>query len=77
MFKRLLAVMLASCAEDAAADKLLDSCDDADEAVLFLYRARRRSGAAKQADLARAQEIGDGIYVTRNRMGMEYSRKEQ
>ena len=24
-----------------------------------------------------AQEIGDGIYVTRNRLGMEYSRKEK
>ena len=65
-FRYLLAVMLASCAEDAAADKLLDSCDDADEAVFFLYRARRRSGAAKQADLARAQEIGDGWRVGRD-----------
>ena len=45
---------------------MLDSCDDADEAVLFLYRARRRTGAARLSDLARAQAIGDGWRVGRD-----------
>ena len=65
-FRYLLAVQLAACAEDAAADRLLDSCDNADEAVLFLYRARRRTGEARMADLSRAQSIGDGWRVGRD-----------
>lgn len=62
----MLAVQLAAFGADAAADKLLDSCDDADEAVPFLYRAGRRKGEAKMADLARAQKLGDGWRIGRD-----------
>ncbi len=65
-FRYLLAVQLAAFGEDSAADKLLDSCDDADDAVLFMYRAGRRKGAAKMSDLARAQNLGDGWRVGRD-----------
>ena len=65
-FRYLLAVQLAAFGADAAADELLDSCDDADEALLFLYRAGRRKGEAKMADLARAQKLGDGWRVGRD-----------
>ena len=66
-FRYLLAVQLAAFGEDAAADRLLDSCDEADEAVLFQYRAGRRKGESKMADLARAQALGDGWRVGRDR----------
>ena len=65
-FRYLLAVQLAAFGEDAAADKLLDSCDEADEAVLFMYRAGRRNGEAKLADLERARKLGDGWRVGRD-----------
>ncbi|MBQ6338479.1 MAG: DUF5107 domain-containing protein [Kiritimatiellae bacterium] len=65
-FRYLLAVQLAAFGEDAAADKLLDTCGEADEAVLFQYRAGRRKGAAKMADLAQAQTLGDGWRVGRD-----------
>ncbi len=64
-FRYLMALQLAASCEDAEADRLLDSCDDADEAVLFLYRATRRKGKARLADLQRAQELGDGWRVGR------------
>ena len=64
-FRYLLAVQLAAFGEDVEADRLLDSCDEADEAVLFLYRAERRKGEAKMADLARAQKLGDDWRVGR------------
>ena len=62
----MLALQLAAFGDDSAADKLLDSCDDADEAVLFMYRAGRRKGEAKMADLKRAQALGDGWRVGRD-----------
>ena len=65
-FRYLLAVQLAAFGGDAAADKLLDSCDEADEAVLFQYRAGRRKGEAKMSDLLRAQALGDGWRVGRD-----------
>ena len=65
-FRYMLALQLAAFGDDSAADKLLDSCDDADEAVLFMYRAGRRKGEAKMADLKRAQALGDGWRVGRD-----------
>ena len=65
-FRYMLALQLAAFGDDSAADKLLDSCDDADEAVLFMYRAVRRKGEAKMADLKRAQALGDGWRVGRD-----------
>lgn len=65
-FRYLLAVQLAACAHDAEADKLLDTCDDADEASLFHYRALRRRGTARLADLLSARKISDGWRVGRD-----------
>ena len=59
-FKYWLAVALASFHLDARADVLLDGCgNDPDEAVFYMYRARRRHGAERLADLRRAQDMGD------------------
>ena len=68
-FRYLKAVLLASFGEDAAADELLlKSCDMADEPEVFLYRARRLTGADKLADLNHAQEMGDSWRVGRDLM---------
>lgn len=68
-FRYLKAVLLAYFGEDAAADEqLLKFCDVADEAEVFLYRARRLTGADKLADLNHAREIGDSWRVGRDLM---------
>ena len=54
-FSYLEAVLLASLGRDAEADALLAACADApEEEVFYLYRAKRREGAARLADLDRA-----------------------
>ena len=59
-FRYLRAVLLASFGFDAEADGLLGGCgDEPDEAVFYAFRAMRRTGADKIADLRRAAEIGD------------------
>ena len=65
-FRYLLAVQLAAFAHDGEADRLLDTCDEADEAVVFHYRALRRTGKARLADLLRAQKISDGWRIGRD-----------
>lgn len=59
-FRYLLGVLKAYLGFDAETDKLLDGCgDEPDEAVFYLYRASRRKGAGRLADLRRAQSLGD------------------
>ena len=59
-FRYLLAVLSAYFDYNEQADGLLNGCaDDPDEAVFYLYRATRRTGDAKLADLRRAQKLGD------------------
>ena len=65
-FRYLLAVLQAAFDEGAAADQLLDGCaNEPDEAAFYVYRAQRRTGAARLADLRRAQTIGDSWRVGR------------
>lgn len=66
-FRYLLAVQLAAqCAPAEEVDGLLASCEDADDAVLFHYRAMRRAGAERRADLQRAAAIEDGWRIGRD-----------
>ena len=59
-FRYYLAVALASFHLDAEADALLDGCGNKpDEDVFYLFRAGRRSGASRLADLLRAKELKD------------------
>ena len=62
-FRYLLALHRAASGRNEDADRLLDTCDDADEAVVFLYRATRRNGAARLHDLMKAQSLDDGWRV--------------
>ena len=65
-FRYLLAVLQAAFDEGAEADQLLDGCaNEPDEAAFYVYRAQRRTGAARLADLRRAQTIGDSWRVGR------------
>ncbi len=65
-FRYLLAVLGAFFGYDAEADKLLNSCgNEPDESVFYQYRATRRDGASRLADLRRAQKLGDGWRVGR------------
>ena len=54
------AVELAALDRKDEANVLFDTLDEADEAVVFLLRAMRREGAARLADLRRAQALGGG-----------------
>jgi len=66
-FRYLLAVQRAAQGGGAdEVDALLSSCDDADDAVLFHYRALRRTGEACRADLRRAAALEDGWRVGRD-----------
>ncbi|MGN0852801.1 MAG: DUF5107 domain-containing protein [Kiritimatiellia bacterium] len=68
-FRYLKAVLLAAFGEDSESDRLLaDTCDVADEPEVFLYRARRRTGDGRLADLNRAKELGDSWRVGRDLM---------
>jgi len=62
-FKYLRALLAAYFADEAKADALLSDCDGADDPAVFLYRANRRKGAARLADLKRAQALGDSWRV--------------
>ena len=66
-FRYLLAVQRAAqCAPDAEVDSLLASCDNADDAVLFHYRALRHKGAERRADLLRARKLDDSWRIGRD-----------
>ena len=65
--KYLLAVLKGFFRDSAAASALLESCGDTpDESVFYVYRARTRKGAARIADLRRAQALGDSWRVGRD-----------
>lgn len=65
-FRYLKAVLLASFQYDDEADALLDGCGNGpDEATFYLFRATRRKGAARLADLRRAAALGDSWRVGR------------
>ena len=58
------AVALAANGRDAAADRHLDACGDRpDDPIFYLYRASRRTGSDRLADLRRAQRLGGGWRV--------------
>ena len=59
-FRYWLALYRASKGDDGEADRLLALCDGADEASFYLYRARRRTGEARLADLEKAWTLGAG-----------------
>lgn len=65
-FRYLKAVQLAAYGEDADADKLLDSCEDADDSIFFQYRATRRTGKARRNDLVAAWTISQDWRVARD-----------
>jgi tetratricopeptide (TPR) repeat protein len=62
-FKYLAAVFLASAGEDSVADALLDECGEQDDLVLRLFRASRREGSARLADLLAARKFSDSWRV--------------
>ena len=65
-FRYLLAVLSAYFDYNEQADGLLNGCEnDPDEAVFYLYRASRRTGAGRLADLRRAQTLGDSWRVSK------------
>jgi len=65
-FSYLDAVLLAFFQYDAEADALLDGCgDEPDASTFYLYRASRRKGAARLADLRRAAVLSDSWRVGR------------
>ena len=63
-FRYLRGVLLASFARDAEADADLSSCGETpDDSVFYLYRALRRTGDERLADLRRARRSGDSWRV--------------
>ena len=60
-FDRALQFVAVGC--DSEADALLEECGEVEDAVFRLYRARRRSGELRLADLEAARRIGDGWRV--------------
>ena len=62
-FKYLRAILAAYFADEEKADSLLSECEEADDPTVFLYRASRRTGAARVIDLRRAQALGDSWRV--------------
>ena len=65
-FRYLLAVLKAFFGYGDEANALLDGCGETpDEPVFYQYRAMRRTGERRLADLRRAQELGDGWRVGR------------
>ena len=66
-FRYLLAVQRAAQGgKPEEVDALLASCDAADDAVMFHFRARRAKGEARRKDLRRAAELEDGWRVGRD-----------
>ena len=64
-FRYLYAVALAALDRGDEADGLLATLDCADDPVVFLFRAARRSGEAKLKDLRRARQLGDSWRIGR------------
>ncbi len=64
-FKYLAAVYLASAGEFSAADDLLAKAGDPEDATFMLFRALRRTGSARLADLLAAKRAGGGWRVGR------------
>ena len=65
-FRYLLGALLAYFDDGEQADKLLDACaNEPDESSFYLYRASRRTGEPRLADLRRAQALGDSWRVGR------------
>ncbi len=64
-FKYLAAVHLASTGESSAADELLAKAGDPEDATFMLFRASRRTGSARLADLLAAKRAGGGWRVGR------------
>jgi len=72
-FKYLLAVQLAFFRQADEADRLLAACGDApDEAAFYLYRAARRTGKARLADLTRARDL-DGSWRAYRALAAHYA----
>ena len=65
-FRYYLAVALAAFNRGREADAILESVAEADEAVFYQVRARRRKGAARLADLERARTLGDSWRIGRD-----------
>ena len=59
-FRYWLALFRAAKGDDAEADRLLALCDAADDSSFYLYRARRRTGAARLRDLEKARALDAG-----------------
>ena len=65
-FRYLLAVLKAYLGYDSEADALLDGLgDEPDEPVAYQYRASRRVGTRRLADLGRARSLGDSWRLAR------------
>ena len=66
-FRYLLAVQRAAQGgSDDEVDALLAACEDADDAVLFHFRALRGEGASRRTDLRRAAALEDGWRIGRD-----------
>ena len=59
-FKYYLALFRAANGEEDGADALLDACGAPDDATFYLYRAGRRIGAQRLADVLEAERRGGG-----------------
>ena len=64
-FRYLAGVYLAANGDGAAADEYLESVKEADEDVFYLYRATRRTGHGRLADLYMAQTLNPSWRVYR------------
>ena len=60
------AVRLIHVGRDAEADHLLEACGDVEDAVFRQFRATRRTGSGKWADLMAARRLGDGWRIGRD-----------
>jgi hypothetical protein len=66
-FKYCRAVLAASFQDDQRADELLESCgNEPDDAAFYLFRARRKNGKARLADILLAKKKGGGWRAARD-----------
>ena len=71
-FKYYLALFKAANGDQDGADALLDACgNEPDDAAFYLYRANRRLGKSKYADVLAAERLGGGWRATLERYRCE------
>ena len=71
-FKYYLALFKAANGDQDRADALLDACgNEPDDAAFYLYRANRRLGKSKYADVLAAERLGGGWRATLERYRCE------